>query len=56
MSVFVTGGTGFVGTHLVAALRARGAEVTCLVRAPSAAAALGATSRTPRPGSSGGSR
>jgi nucleoside-diphosphate-sugar epimerase len=40
VSVFVTGGTGFVGTHLVAALRARGAEVTCLVRAPSAAAAL----------------
>jgi dihydroflavonol-4-reductase len=30
--VAVTGGTGFVGGHLVAALRARGDEVTCLVR------------------------
>jgi nucleoside-diphosphate-sugar epimerase len=32
--VFVTGGTGFVGAHLVAALRARGDAVTCLVRSP----------------------
>ena len=37
----MTGGTGFVGTHLVAALRARGDEVTCLVRSPDRARALG---------------
>ena len=30
--VLVTGGSGFIGTHLVAALAARGDEVTCLVR------------------------
>jgi len=34
----VTGGTGFVGAHLV---RARGAAVTCLVRSPAKARALG---------------
>lgn len=37
----MTGGTGFVGTHLVGALRARGDEVTCLVRSPDRARALG---------------
>jgi nucleoside-diphosphate-sugar epimerase len=37
----VTGGTGFVGAHLVQALRARGAAVTCLVRNPAKARALG---------------
>lgn len=41
MKVFVTGGTGFVGTHLVAALRARRDAVTCLVRSPAKARALG---------------
>lgn len=32
MKAFVTGGTGFVGSHLVEALLARGYAVTCLVR------------------------
>jgi nucleoside-diphosphate-sugar epimerase len=41
MRVFVTGGTGFVGTHLVRALERRGDQVTCLVRDPARAAALG---------------
>lgn len=41
MRVFVTGGTGFVGAHLVQALRARGDSVTCLVRNPAKAQALG---------------
>lgn len=39
MKAFVTGATGFVGTHVVAALRSRGDEVACLVR--SAERALG---------------
>ncbi|HVH09110.1 MAG TPA: NAD(P)-dependent oxidoreductase [Gemmatimonadales bacterium] len=41
MKAFVTGGTGFVGAHLVQALCARGDTVTCLVRSPERAAALG---------------
>ena len=41
MRVFVTGGTGFVGAHLVQALRARGDAVSCLVRTPAKAQALG---------------
>ena len=43
MNAFVTGGTGFVGAHLVQALRARGDRVTCLVRSPTKAQALGWT-------------
>lgn len=41
MRAFVTGGTGFVGAHLVEALLARGDDVTCLVRNHDKAAALG---------------
>jgi len=43
VNAFVTGGTGFVGAHLVQALRARGDRVTALVRSPSKAQALGWT-------------
>jgi dihydroflavonol-4-reductase len=38
--VALTGGTGFVGGHLLEALRAAGADVRCLVRQGSAAAVL----------------
>lgn len=38
MRVFVTGATGFIGMHTVAALRARGHEPVCLVRDPRKAA------------------
>lgn len=41
MRAFVTGGTGFVGAHLVQALVARGDDVTCLVRNPTKAEPLG---------------
>ena len=41
MNVFVTGGTGFVGAHLVRALQQRGDRVTCLVRRPELAERLG---------------
>lgn len=34
MKVFVTGGTGFIGGHVVSQLRERGDEVVCLVRSP----------------------
>jgi len=40
VKAFVTGGTGFLGTHLVNALLARGDDVTCLVRSPAKAAHL----------------
>jgi len=37
---FVTGATGFLGTHLVDALLAQGTSVSCLVRSPAKASAL----------------
>lgn len=41
MKAFVTGGTGFVGAHLVQQLLTDGVQVTCLVRSPAKAEALG---------------
>jgi nucleoside-diphosphate-sugar epimerase len=40
MRALVTGATGFVGSHLVEALRRRGDEVTALARSPDKAATL----------------
>lgn len=40
MRAFVTGGTGFVGSHLVDAMLDRGDEVACLIRNPQKAAQL----------------
>ena len=40
MKALVTGATGFVGSHLVEALRRGGAEVTALARSPEKASAL----------------
>jgi dihydroflavonol-4-reductase len=44
VKAFVTGGTGFVGAHLVRTLLERGDDVACLVRSPAKAQALGWTS------------
>ena len=43
MKALVTGGTGFVGRHLIEALRGAGDEVTALVRTPAKAAGIGAS-------------
>ena len=40
MKVFATGATGFIGGRVARDLRARGEEVTCLVRDPDKAADL----------------
>ena len=48
MKVFVTGGTGFVGSHLVGALLARGDDVVCLVRDPAKADRVFSESTRPR--------
>lgn len=40
MRIFVTGGTGYIGTHLVSRLRAAGHELACLVRPTSNVAGL----------------
>jgi uncharacterized protein YbjT (DUF2867 family) len=42
MTVLVTGGTGFIGPHVVHALRARDVPVRALVRDPGSASRLGA--------------
>lgn len=48
---FVTGGSGFVGRHLISALRSRGQEVRALVRSDRAAEAVDAAGGLPVRGS-----
>jgi dihydroflavonol-4-reductase len=51
VKVFVTGGTGFVGSHLIDQLLAQNAEVRCLVRNPAKAEKLfPSAAPTPIPG------
>ena len=51
MRVFVTGGTGFIGGHVVRRLRERGDEVRALVRSPEKGAVLEALGCELAPGS-----
>ena len=56
MRVFVTGGTGLVGRHVIAALRARADPVRALARSEAAAAALRAQGAEPVRGDLGDGR
>lgn len=47
MTVFVTGGTGLVGRHVIASLRSRGTAVRALARSAAAAAELAALGAEP---------
>ncbi|MBL8616788.1 MAG: NAD-dependent epimerase/dehydratase family protein [Deltaproteobacteria bacterium] len=47
MRVFVTGGSGFVGGHVIEALRSDGHEVHALARSPSSASRVAAFGATP---------
>lgn len=51
MRAFLTGGTGFVGSHVAEALLARGDTVVCLARQPGQAVALAARGVEVVPGS-----
>jgi nucleoside-diphosphate-sugar epimerase len=51
VKAFVTGGTGFVGSHLAAALVERGDEVVCLARRPEQAALVASLGALIAPGS-----
>ena len=51
MKTLVTGGTGFVGSHLAAALARRGDDVFCLVRRPEQAAFVASLGALIAPGS-----
>ena len=53
MRAFVTGATGFVGSHLVEALAARGDEVVALARRPETYDALRRSGARPVPGTLG---
>ena len=51
MTVLITGATGFVGSHLAAALAKRGDQVRCLARKPEAATFLASLGAEVAPGS-----
>ncbi|HXY19322.1 MAG TPA: NAD-dependent epimerase/dehydratase family protein [Gemmatimonadales bacterium] len=51
MKALVTGATGFVGSHLAAALVKRGDEVVCITRRPEQAAFIVSLGARPAPGS-----
>lgn len=53
MQIFVTGGSGFVGGHLIRALVAAGHAVSALSRSPKSAAAVAAKGARPVSGELG---